>query len=274
MQYSQFERLIIGATALLVVFTLAASFAAGSADVAEIVGQLAIVGVMAVAVHWGRRRGTVAALIACLLYLALRMPVIAAGATPQALLLVASRFAGYCLVGIVGGEIFGRVKYLFAAEGNEGALDEWSRVYSQRHAAISLMQAIERSERYGEGFAVVLLRLETSLTASQRPEQLRSLVRAVAAILRDDVRMVDDVARLDDGRFFVLLPHTPGAAAPIVADRVAASVRHTVGATAEQVTTQTLGADTDIDVLRHLLVEIAPEQAADTDADAQAVSGA
>ena len=40
------------------------------------------------------------------------------------------------------------------------------------------------------------------------PTRQRAVVRTVANYLRGDVRMVDEVARLDDGRFLVILPHT------------------------------------------------------------------
>lgn len=81
-EYARFERLVIGGTSLLVLLTVAASIASGAADVAEVIGQLAIIGVMGAAVHWGRKAGTIAALAACLLYLVLRLPMLSAGMTP------------------------------------------------------------------------------------------------------------------------------------------------------------------------------------------------
>jgi len=260
MEYRRFERLVIGAAALLVGLTLAASFAMGGLDAAEVVAQVAVVAVVAVAVHWGRKAGTVAALAACLLYLALRLPMLATGVTTGMFLLVITRFAGYCIIGIVGGEVFARVKYLFAEANATGVIDSWSRVYNQRYASRALDQAIERHRRYQEPFAVIILSLAPSLSASQRPEKLRGLVRSVAGILRDDVRMVDDVARIDDGRFVILLPHTPGTATPLVAERLVNGVCQALGLKKDAMTTVCLGAAENTAALQEFAAGIAPSR--------------
>jgi GGDEF domain-containing protein len=255
-EYPRFERLIIGCTALVVVLTLAASALSGGSDAAEIVGGLAFIVVAAVAVHWGRKAGTIAALSACLVYLASRLPMLATGLTTSLLVLILSRFAGYCLVGIVGGEVFGRVKYVFAGSVDSDVIDSWSLVYNQRYTARALDQAIERHKRYQEPFSIVVLTLAPSLTETRRPEQLRGLVRTAAGFLRDDVRMVDDVARLEDGRLVVLLPHTSGASTRLVAERLAAGLCKTLGAQRESVTTMCLDASDDAAALHEFAVSI------------------
>jgi GGDEF domain-containing protein len=223
--------------------------------------------VMGVAVHWGRKAGTLAALVACLLYLAVRLPLLAAGLSPQAFVLMVSRFAGYCLIGLVGGEIFGRVKYIFAGSRESGVIDDWSRVYNQRYALRAIEQATARYRRYQEPFSLVVLRLEPVLTATRRPEKLRGLVRTVAGFLRDDVRLVDDVARLDDGRFVVLLPHTAAKAAPVVAARLVAGVCGTLGVKGECVTSMSLGADEHTPALEAFAASIAyPDERPDSSA--------
>ncbi len=271
MEYRRFERLIVGGTAALVLISLAASAATGPLGIAEVVGQLALVAVMFAAVHWGRRAGTFAALAACLLYLALRLPMLSAGLSPQAFLLILSRFAGYCLVGIVGGEIFARVKYLFAGSNGNNVIDDWSRVYNQAYAAKAITQAIGRHERYGEPFSLVTLTLDATLTGTQRPQKLRGLIRTVASFIRDDIRMVDDVARLDDGRFAVLLPHTPGSAAPIVADRLASGVAKTLGVKTDLVKAAAMGADGDAAALKAFAASLHSD---DVDSESQSESGA
>lgn len=258
MEYPRFERLVIGSVALLVILTLAASSLTGGVDVAELIGQLAVIVIAAVAVHWGRKAGTIAALSACLLYLAMRLPMLGAGISSASFLLVLTRFAGYCLVGIVGGEIFGRVKYVFAGTADSNSIDEWSGVYNQHYIATTLQHAVERHARYHETFSVVIIALAPSVTAPLRPEKVRSVVRTVANFLRHDVRMIDDVARVQDGRFVVLLPHTPAAAAPLVADRLAAGLCQTLGAKSDCVTTTCLGAAQDAVAVQEFLTSITP----------------
>ena len=95
MEYRRFERLVIGSAVVLVGLTLAVSALSGGTDAAEFIGQLAVVGVVTAAIHWGRKAGTFAALAACLLYLAMRLPMLASEPSPETFLLVATRFAGY-----------------------------------------------------------------------------------------------------------------------------------------------------------------------------------
>jgi GGDEF domain-containing protein len=257
MDYARFERWVIAGTALAVLISLATSAATGGLDVILVVGQLMLVVVMAVAVHWGRKLGTIAALSACLLYLIMRLPLVADGLSTSASLLLATRFAGYCLVGIVGGEVFSRVKYAFAGSESD-VIDSWSRVYNQRYAARALEQAVARHERYGEPYSVVVLRIDFPDLEQMKVGRLRHTVRSIATYLCDDVRMVDDVARLDDGRFLVMLPHTPGSAAPIVAERLSSGLCQTLGLKREQVSATSVGAEQDGSALADLSTSLQP----------------
>ena len=269
MNYSSFERLILSAAAVLVLGTLAATIATGAAGYAEIVGQLAVLVVMFAAVRWGRKAGTIAAIAASLLYLGLQLPLISTSPSVKPAILVVTRLAGYCLIGIVGGELFARMKYFMAASEDSGMIDQWSGVYNQRYIASALEQAEARRQRYGEPFSVVLLELDVSLPAEQRADKLRGIVRAAASFMRDDVRMIDDVARLDDGRFLILLPHTSGANAPVVADRLSEGVCRALERKPGCAKTKCLGSEDDAEALSLLRSALAPDEE-----EAQAESGA
>ncbi len=62
----------------------------------------------------------------------------------------------------MGGEIFARVKYLFAGSKDSDVIDDWSRVYNQRYAARALEQAVARHKRYQEPFSAILVRWSRS----------------------------------------------------------------------------------------------------------------
>jgi len=247
MQYSRFEQLVIGLGAVSILGALALSMQNGGPGIVEIVAQLLLLAVLVAAVHWGRRGGMIAALAASLLYMGLRIPMLSAsdGVTLDGLLFMVVRIAGYGLVGIVGGEVCSRIKYVFARFDDSNTIDDWSRVYNQRHANHSIEQARARYTRYGEPFSLVVISLAPALTADMAPKRQRTLVRAVANYVRDDVRMVDEVSRLDDGRFAVLLPHTPREGGQVVNERLAAGVRNTLGARPESVSSRCYGAAED-----------------------------
>lgn len=259
MNYRRFEWLIIGVTAALVVGAIAVSLPNGPINGIEIVAQLGIVVVVAAAAHWGRKVGTLVALAAAVVYLWIRLPLIASSLSGPAVMLVVSRIAGYLLLGIVGGEIFGRVKYVFARSHDSEAIDDFSHVFSQRFAAHAIRQALCRADRYAEPFSIVLVTLGPRFSHDVKPEHRRSLVRSVANVIRDDVRIVDDVAHLDDGRFAVILTHAGAGDARVVAARLAAAVVTAHGVDGSHVGTESLSAPEDRVAIEQLCSRIEPE---------------
>ncbi len=269
MKYSRFEQLIIGVGGLAILGSMVLSFHSGGPGVVEIVAQLLLFAVLVVAVHWGRRVGMYAAIAASFLYIALRIPVLSSSEdlTVEVLIFMVARIAAYGLVGIVGGEVCSRIKYVFARFDDSNTIDDWSRVYNQRYVSREIEQARARYTRYGEPFSLVLITLSPAVTGDMTPQRQRSLVRAVANYLRDDIRMVDEVGRLEDGRFVVLLPHTPREGGVVVTARLAAGVRQTVGAKPESVTAQCMGAAEDTVALGTLNTELIGDDASEHPVD-------
>jgi len=263
MHYSRFERLIIGMGAVAIFGALALSLMSGGPGLVEVVAQLLLFGVLVVAVHWGRRGGMLAALVASVIYIALRIPLLSSGLAREDLLFMASRIAAFMLVGIIGGEVFGRIKYVFARLDDSNTIDDWSRVYNQRYTDHAIEKARARYARYGEPFSLVVVTMTPALTADLSPQRQRTLVRAVANYLRDDVRIVDEVCRVDDGRFLLLLPHTNKAGGVVVEGRVREGVRHTVGAREDSVTTACYGAAEDTLALAELSASLSPVSASE-----------
>ena len=66
------------------------------------------------------------------------------------------------------------------------------------------------------------------------------------------MRLVDDVARLDDGRFLLVLPHTNKAGARIAADRVSQGVRRVLGEKGDSLRADVLGVEEDLCAIKDL----------------------
>lgn len=271
MTHSRLEQLvlIIGSAAILGSLALAVPAGSGPEPV-EIIAQLLLVGVLFGAVRYGRQGGTIAACIASIIYVALRLPAfVAAPPTTLGLFLIAARIVAYGLVGIGGGEVTHRLLYTLVELKDRSAIDEWSHALSEQFFARELEQALGRSARYGEPFSVVLISISAALTADLKPSRQRTIVRSVSNALRADVRLVDEVARLTDGRFAILLPHTPRSGGAVVCERLLALARTTLAARDEAVTAQLLGAPEDEAALRALLGELSVARA-----ESQPTSGA
>jgi hypothetical protein len=262
MNYARFERLVIGAGAVTVVGGIIISLATnGWPGWPSLVSQLMLLPVLFVAVHFGRRPGLLAAVVASAVFIVLEIPSLSApgGVPTPDLVMVAYTISAFGLVGIVGGDICGRVKYFFGRYGESASIDDWSHVYNQRKASELVENARARFGRYAEPFSAVLIVQAPSLFTGLRPTRQRALVRSVANHIRGDVRMVDEVARLNDGRFLVILPHTAREGGLVVTERLADGVRSVLGAKDELVSAVCLSAGDDDLELGSLAASIAPE---------------
>jgi diguanylate cyclase (GGDEF)-like protein len=252
MSYRRFEELVIALGVGAVSAALLLSIG-GGITAQEIMPELLLLGVLVGAVHWGRRGGFIAAAVASLIDVAYSVPMLMnpTGTDWGTVGLLVARLSAYGIVGILGGEICVRVRHAFLRLEHEGAFDEWSSLYNQRFFGKQLDVAMSRCERYSEPAAVVLLTIAAS--GNLRPSRQHALVREVAAELLDGVRNADVVARLDDGRFALLLPHTPRRAAETVASRVRTSVRLLVSVPDDALAAVVLGAPEDLAALRFLV---------------------
>jgi GGDEF domain-containing protein len=241
MTYKRFEQLVLILGGALIALSLGTALASGTPELPEIVAQLLLFGVLVAAVKYGRRGGLIAAIVASAIYLMMRVELVAEGPlTSTAFFIVFSRLLAFGLVGVAGGEACSRIRYSLATIEGGSALDDWSRVFNQKWAYKTLDQARGRFRRYGEPFSVVLITLSPAITANIKPSKQRAIVRSVADGIRADIRMVDEVARLDDGRFLVMLPHTPLDGGKIVADRLAGLTRKALGSRDEAIRVECL----------------------------------
>lgn len=252
MKYAQFERLALAVGVIAVVGSIMASWNTQPV-VEEMVAQFLLLVVLFGAVHWGRRGGFFAALFAIIVYMAMLAPLLfGEGLTPDLLELVILRTAAYGVVGILGGEVCGRIKYVLARLEGGANLDDETHLYNQAYLGRILEASLGMHARYKTPFSLVLITLAPALTSELKPSRRRSLLRAVANHIRNDVRLVDDVARLDDGTFVMLLPQTPKTGGEIAAGRVREGLRELLGARDESVVARVLGVPEDLTELNSL----------------------
>ncbi|MDP2182947.1 MAG: hypothetical protein Q8K99_10325 [Actinomycetota bacterium] len=265
MKYSRFEALVlvvgVGAVAGSILFSFD-----GVPVAEEVFAQVLLLGVLLGAVHWGRSGGSLAALAAAALYIVMRLPLVlsAQGLSLDIATLVIVRILTYGLIGIVGGELCTRIKYIFARLERSSSIDDWSQVYNQRFILRTLTAAGGQYARYDTPYTVVLIKVAPAIMDGLRVSKQRSLVRGIASHIRGDIRLVDEAGRLEDGTFIAVLPHTPKAGGAVVAERLRAGVMRVLGAREESVTATLLGAPEDsqeLDVLRESLGSGEPSQA-------------
>lgn len=262
MKYSRFEALLIGAGALTVLGNIL--FIYPQARVfEEVIAQLLLLGVLAGAVHWGRKGGLVTAVIASVVYTVMRVPLLTAlgGLEADVVGVVGLRVATYGIIGVLGGELCGRLKYVFARLERSDSIDDWSGVFNQRHIAGLIDSAAAQLDRYGAKYSLATITVDPATTSGLHPARVRKVIHSIANHIRNDIRLVDEVARLDDGSFLVLLPHTPKPGGEVVADRLRRGIITVVGAGSDSVSVRVLGGAEDasaIALLRESLGEATP----------------
>ena len=261
MKYSQFEQVTIGVAFLGVLALLATTIRDPSQSLTDIATGVLLVAVLAAAVHFGRRGGLTAAIAASAAYIVLNIPAMTGprGLVSSDLFLMVMRVAAFGLIGIVGGEACSRFRQFLTRFANAETFDEWSHAFNERYAVSALQRALGAFERYQQPFSLVLVTLCADITANMGPHKVRTLIRGVSAYLRADLRMVDELARLRDGRYFVLLPHTNQEGGQVVADRLLGGLRELLGSKPESVRVRCLSATGDAAELWGLLSEMASD---------------
>lgn len=259
MKYMRFERLLLIVGGVTVFASITVQLTGPAPEYSEIAAQILLLGVLFGAVRFGAKGGMIAAIVASAIYVILRTELFSSTAVSYGdTLVIASRLIAFGMVGVVGGEICSRFRHGIAVLESGNALDDWSRVYNQAWAHRTLVAARERSTRYQEPFSVVLLSMSPSLFDGVSASRQRTMIRKLADHIRTSVRMVDEIARLDDGRFVVVLPHTPQVGGEIVAQRAVDGVRAALGSRDEAVRVKLLSAPERIADIDALIGLIAP----------------
>lgn len=269
MKYARFELAVIGVSTLLVLGMVVTTLHDTAHAIPDLTASVSLLIVLVCAVHFGRHGGLTAAIAASAVYLLVSVPQMAqSGLTSAFVLSFALQVFTFGFVGIGGGEISGRVRHVLARFSNADSFDEWGDVFNQRYAATALGKALGGFERYNHPFSAVIITLSPDLTSHLGPKRVRSIVRAISHFVRGDLRLVDELSRLDDGRYLALLPDTNAEGARAVATRLSTRVAELLGAKADSVAARHLSAEHDLDALKTLAAALA------TNPEDQALSGA
>ncbi|MHB1324390.1 MAG: hypothetical protein ACYCXZ_08695 [Coriobacteriia bacterium] len=258
MKYSHFEILAFVFGALAIVTSVFVSPGV-SPPAAEVVAQMLLIVVLGGALHWGRNGGFIAALLAIAVYVVMRLPLLESqGLSADLITMLASRSLTYAVVGVIGGELAARMKYLFARLENDSLVDGVTGVYSPRFAAEAILSGVGQWERYQTEFSVVRMAVDAGFYSAFKQGRYRQVMKQVAGQIRNDIRMVDDLAFAAPGTFLVLLPRTPLSGAGVVSDRLAAGVGSLLGLQPDALSVSILAASHSSTDLRALAESLHP----------------
>ena len=251
MRYPLFEFLALTVGSVSIVVAVVATLWAGSM-VEEVIAQGLLLVVLVGTVHRGRRGGLVTAIFATLTYICMRVPmVMREGLSPDVVGLVLMRTLTYGAMGIGGGALVGRIHYFLARLESGTNIDVETQLFNQRFITRTLRTMVSQHEEAHRTFSVAILSLAGVATADPRPGK-RSSLRAVATYVRDQVRLIDDVARLDDGRIVLVFPLTTKPGARLAAERIRRGVGRLLGVKNESMRLDVFNAEEDLHAIRDL----------------------
>lgn len=228
MKYGTFEKLVILiATITTLGAILVVSFP--PPDMIEVFAQLLLLCVVVAAVHYGPRGGAFVSMIAVVFYVLLRSPMIAEGAESQGQIvqLLAIRAALFGGIGIIGGEICSRIKYLFTKMEHHDLIDDVTGLFNRTHVLNLIDNYCQRYERYGTGFSVLTIDFDPGLFSGMKLAERDRLFGHIGTIVRHGVRAVDEVGRLGVYNFTLILPSTPKAGAETALARLRGEILKT-----------------------------------------------
>ena len=218
MRYRKLELLLLSVGLVGILVSIITALLNG-ARIAELLGQALFVPVLFFALHYGRRAGYTTAVAAALLFLIIKTQ--ALGDIDLTALdgrLAVLQAAAFGIVGIIGGEVAMRIKYVVAQITDESLIDTRTMLFSHEYMERLIGKLWAGYNRGGPGFAILFVepRWPELPTVIARARQ----ISRIANVLRDGVRLVDEVGYLRDGRFCLVLPDTSADDASFVYDRL------------------------------------------------------
>lgn len=261
MKYPRFEALAFVLGSAIIVGTVAVRTTSPVVP-AETIGGLLSILVLAGALHRGRNGGFVMALVATTIQVGMRYPALRSnGLSAGTVTAIASHTLVYAAIGVAGGELAGRVKYLLTRVDRDSMIDRVTRVYSARYAGRAIGSAMSTRDRYGTPCSAVTLTIAPVIWSGLRPPRAAAFMRRAASYLRNDVRLADDVAYRGNGGFVVIMPGTSRDGGIAAAQRLRHGLAAVLDCEADGIVTRVLECGADDPELEALIEMLAPTPA-------------
>lgn len=223
MNYAQARRLIVVA-GLVVLAVTAAIMYARRVDDAEVIAILLFMPVFLAFVFWDVKGGVAAAVVASLVYAAVRWPDIEAAGFGFFAGLLLSRSLAFLAFGAIGGWADRQLEQSLEKLELYDQIDDETGLYNARFLLQDTDLEMARARRYKTLFSIAVVDVPLSTYANLGRRKGRTLLRDTGEQLREAVRNVDRAIHGRSAtahRFVVICPETGPEGARIFSDRLA-----------------------------------------------------
>lgn len=224
--YNRARQLILVA-GLVVLLIVAGLMFVRRVEPVEVVGTLLFIPIFLAFVFQGLRGGLIAAVVAALVYAALRYPAIDLVGFGRFASLILSRALAYLAFGAIGGIANSQLEASLTKLDLVDQVDDATGLFNARFFVDNTGLEMERAGRYQTLFAVVVVDVPTSALATANRRQRERVVRELGGVLKDSVRTVDRAVHAADAtrhRFAAILPETARDGGRVFAGRLVAKM--------------------------------------------------
>lgn len=224
MKYSWFELLAMGVGVCAVVGSSIATVSSANM-VPEIVGQALILVALFGGLHYGLKGAVVSFFFATFVYGIVVFSFMSSELS-IALELFLFRTAVYGAVAFAGGELNAHLKYLFVRLEHPDYVDGLTNLYNARYFSKLLNNKMIEFNDKGLKFSLASFTINDDLLAPLKKRVQNKLIKEIGnSVIRDNIRGVDEAARIDGTMFMLLFPNTNLEGARIATNRVSGKIR-------------------------------------------------
>ncbi len=232
MEYKGFQRTMAFFGVLLILISTAL-VAVSTRNLQEIVGQLLFFLILFGALWYGKRGGIITAILSTAVYLSFHFPTFLSMGWSKGLEVVGPliivRAAIYLVAGALGGEIFFRIKQFMIEAGRQEFVDRETKIFNSTYFGNLVNLEAKKFERYNTISSILVIKLDPDSMIAYMEETKTPGMKYIADGLVGNVRLVDEVGRIDKNTFAVILPFTPREGAEVVAKRLVSITTSRVG---------------------------------------------
>ncbi|MDQ3940689.1 MAG: hypothetical protein M3238_04975 [Actinomycetota bacterium] len=225
-------RSIILITGIVVLLVVAGVMYVRRVDPVEVGGNLLFIPIFVAFVLRGVRGGLVAAVLACVAYVALRYPAIDLVGSGRFASLIASRAIAYLAFCLVGGFASQQLEASLTKLDLFDQIDDATGLFNARFFVDNTGLEMQRSERYRTMFSVAVITVPSAAFEDLNRRQRTKTLRELGQLLKDSVRTVDRGIHAHDGdvhRFAAILPETGRDGTNVFVGRLAAKMTELLG---------------------------------------------
>lgn len=228
MDYKGFQRFILVSGSLLIIASTGLVFIT-TRSIPETIGQLLFFLLLIGALYDGRRGGTVSAILASTIYATMHFTSILSQGIGPVLPLILIRSVIYCVTGPLGGEILSKIKQFMVEASHQEFVDPETKIFNRVYFARLAEVELSKFERYNTVSSIVIVTVDPEALALYLKAPRSPGIKYLTEAITGSVRLVDEVGRVDDGVFGVILPFTPDEGAKIVAKRLHLATSNRLG---------------------------------------------